>query len=724
MRRGALSFVPIVGLFLLLLVSLYFMSNATQDPERFGQWYIGLLLFNVGLLVVLFILIFLRLAGLIRDLLTRAEGSRLTWRLVLMFSIIALVPVLLVYSFSTRFISSGIDSWFDVRIERSLEDALQLARLSLEQRKANYLRGTVEAAQQMARLGDVRASVELDAYRHRLEADELTLLGKNNRIITTSNDDTGQVVPRLPTADMALVLESGRSYVGIEPAAGGGLSVWAAAYVPLVDPGDEQRLLLAKYSLADQVSHLASQVESAYDDYRGLVFLRGPLKQSFSVTLLLVLLLTSLFALWAAFYMAQRMLSPIVELAGATQAVAEGNYEQKLPVLQHDELGFLVQSFNAMTSGIKHAREDADYNQRVAERQKSYLETVLAHLSSGVLTLDENLVLRTANEVASRIFETHEPLASYVGKHVADIARVEPLFESFYDHIFKRLIDGSTEWREEVPLFGDLGRKLLLTRGVGLPAENGEERGWVVVFDDVTELIRAQRDAAWGEAARRLAHEIKNPLTPIQLSAERIEYKLSPLLPPAETEMVARATRTIVQQVESMRDMVNEFRDYASPPKIHLDIEDLNQLINGLSDLYQAQPNGIEVKFFLQEGLPKICADAGKIRQVLHNMIKNAVEAIGDNAGIVEVRTRAIEIGQGRYVELSISDTGPGIAADLLGNLFDPYVTGKPKGTGLGLAIVRKIIEEHDGTITVSNLPEAGARFVIRLPEVHPKDKA
>ncbi len=719
MRRGLLSTVPVVGLFVLLLISLYFMSNATQDPESFGQWYIGLLLFNVGLLVVLFILIFLRLVSLIKNLLTRAEGSRLTWRLVLMFSVIALVPVLLVYSFSTRFISTGIDNWFDVKIESSLENALELARLSLEQRKEAYLRDVTDAAKQMATLSDLRAPVVLDSYRQRLGADELTLLGQNNRIIASSSADTGQVVPRLPTGEMLLVLESGRNYVGIEPAADGGLHIRIAARVPQMHPGEERRVLLALYSLSDRVSRLASQVEAAYDDYRGLVFLRGPLKQSFSVTLLLVLLLTSLFALWAAFYMAQRMLSPIIELAGATQAVAEGNYEQKLPVMQHDELGFLVQSFNAMTSGIKHAREDADLNQRIAEHQRSYLETVLAHLSSGVLTLDENLVLRTANGVASQVFETREPLSKHMGKHVADIARIEPLFQAFYDQIFKHLIDGTEEWREEVPLFGDHGRKVLLTRGVCLPADDGNERGWVVVFDDVTELIRAQRDAAWGEAARRLAHEIKNPLTPIQLSAERIEYKLTPLLPPPEADMVSRATKTIVQQVESMRDMVNEFRDYASPPQINLEEVDLNEVIKGVIDLYHSLPNGIEVSFSLQDDLPHVRADLGKIRQVLHNLIKNAVEAIGDNAGLVEVRTRAIEVAQGRYVELSISDTGPGIAQDLLGSLFEPYVTDKPKGTGLGLAIVQKIIEEHDGTITVSNLPEAGARFVIRLPEIH-----
>lgn len=710
---------PIASLFVLILFSLYFMSTAAQHPDRFGQWYLGLLVFNAGLLLILVLLILVQLSRLVRSLLTRVEGARLTWRLVLAFAFVAIVPVLVVYGFSTRFISSGIDNWLDVKVEQSMEDALQLGRVALEFRKNTHLHEVGEVVADIQQMTDVMANLSLDEYRQQLEADQLTLLGSNNRIIASSMSSTEQLVPRFPSRDLLISLSDKQSYVGLEPDAGGDLQIRVVMRLMESFPGQEQRILLAVFSVPESVSGLANRIESAYDEYKGHVYLREPLKQSFSVTLMLVLLLTTLFALFAAFSMARRMLSPIVELAGATREVADGNYEHRLPVLQHDELGFLVQSFNQMTSGIKQARVIAEQNHRLAENQRNYLETVLAHLSSGVITLDEQLRLRTANGVADRIFETRKSLKAYAGQHISDIARKEGLLVRFYDQVCSHLVGDASQWQVECTLFGEEGRKILLSRGVVLSSEEKEEAGWVIVFDDVTELITAQRDAAWGEVARRLAHEIKNPLTPIQLSAERIEYRLSPGLPPEKQQLLEKSTRTIVQQVASMRDMVNEFRDYASAPKIQREDVDLNGLLDEVVELYQGRQDRIRVFLDADQDLPVISADAGQIRQVMHNLIKNALEAIDAQNGEVRVATNYVDTPQGHHLEITVSDTGGGIKPELLENLFEPYVTGKLKGTGLGLAIVKKIVEQHGGLVKAENISDRGARLVIRLPELH-----
>lgn len=719
LKRSWGGVLPIASLFVLILFSLYFMSSAAQHPDRFGQWYLGLLIFNAALLLVLVLLILVQLTRLVRGLLTRVEGARLTWRLVFAFAFVAIVPVLVVYSFSTRFISSGIDNWLDVSVEESMEDAIQLGRVSLGFRKNTHLHEMEEVAEDLQRMTEVMVNLSLDDYRAELDADQLTLLGGNNRIIASSINTTELSVPRFPSRDVLIYLSENQKYVGVEPDSNGDLQIRVVIKLTESYPGQEGRILLAVFSIPESVSRLANRIEKAYDEYKGHVFLREPLKQSFSVTLMLVLLLTTLFALFAAFAIARRMLSPIVELAAATREVADGNYEHRLPVLQHDELGFLVQSFNQMTSGIKQAREIAEQNHRLAESQRNYLETVLGHLSSGVITLDERLRLRTANAVADDIFETNKSLKAYAGQHIADIARREPLLVKFYDQVAKHLIGNGPHWQDESTLFGEEGRKILLSRGVVILSEDQQDAGWVIVFDDVTALITAQRDAAWGEVARRLAHEIKNPLTPIQLSAERIEYKLSPGLPPEKKQLLEKATKTIVQQVASMRDMVNEFRDYASAPAIQREDLNLNELLDEVLELYQGIRDGIHVALEIDDDVPVISADSRQIRQVLHNLIKNAIEAIGEKDGKVGVATAYVDSGQGHHIEITVSDSGGGIKPELLENLFEPYVTDKHKGTGLGLAIVKKIVEQHGGLVKAGNSPDGGARIVIRLPEKH-----
>ncbi len=366
-----------------------------------------------------------------------------------------------------------------------------------------------------------------------------------------------------------------------------------------------------------------------------------------------------------------------------------------------------------MTSRVEQAQNSAELSQRVIEDQRSYLQAVLGYLSSGVLTIDAARKLRTANDAANVILESKSPLQKMVGRPFLSLRNNSPVLESFIDQIAERLAE--PQWQTEISLFGESGRKLLLCRAIELPEVQQQGSGRIILFDDITSLQTAQRDAAWGEVARRLAHEIKNPLTPIQLSAERLVHKLESEVPPEQAAILQQSTGLIVQQVEAMKKMVNEFREYASPQQAVLELQDINLLIKSVAELYSDYDRG-PVQLQLGANIPMIFVDPGRIRQVMHNLIKNAYEALEDSDGQVQVITRYKENEQGRYVELSVRDNGIGIGTEMLEKLFDPYVTSKHKGTGLGLAIVKKIAEEHSGIAVAKNLEPRGAEILVRLP--------
>lgn len=709
---------PMIGLFALLLASLYLMSDATQNSDQFGRLYIWLLLLNTLVLVSLTVLIGMNLYEMIRQVLRREPGSRLTLRLVVMFVVLALAPVSIVYYFSVKFLEHGIDSWFDVQVERALEDAVDLTRASLDFRMRQHLREVEGVAQSLINVPDNLSSLTLNERRGALEAAEMTLFGANNRIIASSSEETQALVPVYPADEILLLLNQGESYVGLDPLKDGGLRVRVVVTVPRPDPIAETRVLQGLFPVAGRISELAEHVQGAFGKYKELTYLRDPLKQSFMITLSLVLLLSVLFAVWTAFYSSRRLMAPIRELAEGTKAVAAGEFHKKLPVSQRDELGFLVRSFNEMMARLSSARDEADRSGRQVERQRAYLEAVLEHLSSGVLSFDRNHVLRTSNAAANEILSAH--IEYHIGRRFADFSRELSGLERFYETLAPYISGPEFEWQTQVELFGEGGRKVLMCRGVRLPEDSGLKGGYVIVFDDITALLRAQRDAAWGEVARRLAHEIKNPLTPIQLSAERMQRKLHAQLGEEDAGVLARATRTIVQQVESMKSMVNAFSDYARAPAMEVEPLDLNELVTQVAELYDAQPQGIVIRLELDARRPFVEADAGRLRQLLHNIIKNAIEALENTPeGRLDLSTRCMQEAGGRYVELIAADNGPGIAKEVLGQLFDPYVTDKVKGTGLGLAIVKKIVEEHGGMVWAQNPPEGGARLVIRLPAVH-----
>jgi nitrogen fixation/metabolism regulation signal transduction histidine kinase len=711
---------PVVLLFVLLLASLYLMSAATQNSAVFGRLYSLLLGINILALLLLLALIGRNLFSLIGQYRRRAAGSRLTTRLVIMFAILSVTPISVLYYFSLEFLHRGIDSWFDLRAEKALEDALELGRSALDSRLRELLRDSREIGVELSQKSDSTIVLSIHTIRETTDATEMTLLTANGRVMSSSSLDPTAVIPTLPNQAILQQLRHGLEYAALEPLHDRGLHYRIVISIANPDPLGEPRLLHALYPIPERIDTLASSVQSAFTQYKELSYLREPLKYSFTLTLSLVLLLSLLTAVWAAFFSARRLVAPIRDLAEGTRAVADGDYDMRLPLPGRDELGFLVRSFNEMTRKLARARDSAQQSQAQAEEQRAYLEAVLGCLSSGVFTLNQHGKLRTTNSAAAAILGVN--LDEISGLSLQEAAEKYPLLEPLLVTIAEHLAPEHGGWQAEVVLFGGSGRRVLICRGSPLQAEGKLPGEHVIVFDDVTALIQAQRDAAWGEVARRLAHEIKNPLTPIQLSAERLRHKYLKQMAGEDAELLDRSTHTIVQQVETMQEMVKAFSDYARPPKLQLTTVSLGRLVQEVMDLYQGDDR---LQFYLDSKgeMPTIEADVGRIRQLLHNLVKNAIEAGGERPPIeLHLLVHCAEKESCRFVELRFQDNGPGFPREILDQLFEPYITSKPKGTGLGLAVVKKIVEEHGGIIWAENRPDGGAMITVRLP-VHAKHR-
>jgi nitrogen fixation/metabolism regulation signal transduction histidine kinase len=428
-------------------------------------------------------------------------------------------------------------------------------------------------------------------------------------------------------------------------------------------------------------------------------------------------------AVWAAFYSARRLVAPLRDLAEGTRAVADGDYETQLTESGQDEVGFLVESFNDMTRRLAMARDETRRSQQQVEDQRRYLETVLSQLSTGVLTLDENARVFTSNKAASQILGVQ--LNDEPGQTLQEISRRHPHLLPL-EHVLQARVDNpdpssahGDDWREEVILLGAGGRQILMCSSTPLSASGGFFAGHVIVFDDVTDLVQAQRNAAWSEVARRLAHEIKNPLTPIQLSAERLRHKYLGKMPADDSKALDRLTRTIVQQVEAMKAMVNAFSDYARAPQIQLRDVDVNELVTDVVELYRASNSEISIETMLADNLPPMEADADRLRQILHNLVKNALEASpAEGAARIIIETLLVHESSRDLIEIRTRDFGRGLPEDLADDIFDPHVTTKTKGSGLGLAIVKKIVEEHGGVVWAENRADAGASIIMQFPLV------
>jgi nitrogen fixation/metabolism regulation signal transduction histidine kinase len=690
-------------------VLLGLLASAGGNTDFFSKNYPLLLGLNLALALGLALLIGFQIRLLRRKIRARIFGARLTLRLLVLFGLLAVLPGTLVYGMSLQFLSKNIESWFDVRVDNALEGGLNLGRTALEY----LLRDLSKKGETMAvALSDLPLDAHganLNALREQSGVQEALLLNAKGGVVAYAGNEKAGMLPEVPSVTVLRQVRMQKPYSVIESIPGRGLFMRVVVPVNVLSLTEDIRILQLLQPVPARLSQDAETVEAVYRDYQALSLSRVGLKRISGLTLTLTLLLALLSAVSLAFILSERMSAPLSILARGTRAVAKGDFSAMPEVQSWDELGMLTQSFNTMTRELAEARAQTEFNQRQMEAAKIYLESILAHLSSGVLTFDGKLRLSTVNLSAGVILGVD--LGRLRGLKLADWGMREEELAAFAGNLSRHLEqNGAKDWQEQMEYVSKGVTHLLLVRGSRLPME--VEGGYIVVFDEITGLIQAQRDAAWGEVARRLAHEIKNPLTPIQLSAERLEHKLADKLGEGDGEMLRRSTTTIVNQVAALKKMVDAFSEYARSPQLKLQAVDLNQLVQEVATLYE--PSGQKLELELAEGLPTVEGDITLLRQVIHNLLKNAQEAVAEQAEPrIEAQTEVLENGR---VKLSIRDNGSGFPEALLARLCEPYVTTKPKGTGLGLAIVKKIIEEHRGSLATENLKPHGACVCVVLP--------
>ena len=705
------------------LVLLYLLSLASANTAVSGDYYKILLYLNIALAGVLIVLVGFQLWQLTKKIRNGVMGSRLTLRYLGAFALMAIIPGLIVYLVSVNFLTRSIESWFNVKVESALDGGLSLGQRALDIMLKDLEDKAENIATSLAFQPERSHFTMLNDLREKSGIQDATLLTPQGRIISVSSSDASSFLPELPSIPQLRQAQH-RVYGKIEPIPNKGLYLRVLAPVSTQELSGEMRILQLLQPVPKSLSNTAEAVQDVYRDYQELSYSRDSLKDIFKLTLTLVLMLAMLSALAIAFVLSRRLTQPLTVLAEGTRAIASGDYSKMLPEHGKDELGILVKSFNSMTRQLDDATQASERNRVRVEAARGYLETILAHLSSGVLAMNEKGELRTFNLIASNILGLN--LTPFESKPFTQISQNQVFLTEFVQllqshfELTKNKEQEKQELTKQLEIIRPQGKQLLLVRATRLPISAGN--GFVVVFDDITSMAQAQRDAAWGEVARRLAHEIKNPLTPIQLSAERLQHKLSAKLSQDDANMLQRATDTIVNQVTAMKSMVNEFSEYARAPSAILSKINLNKLIKDVSALYEAPREvGAQVKitYQLAPNLPDTKGDATMLRQVLHNLMQNAQDALKHTqAAEILVQTSFDDTA----IKLMVKDNGQGFPVDLLAHAFEPYVTTKSHGTGLGLAIVKKMIEEHFGQIKIENNATAGACITIVLPAEKPAE--
>jgi nitrogen fixation/metabolism regulation signal transduction histidine kinase len=723
----------LLAILVTLLIALFLVSGVQQGSQGaentfLDDNYIWVLLVTVLALMILLWAIAQRLTSLLRRVRAEEPGARLAARWVRNFLVLSLPPALIVYFFSAWFLSSTIDSWFDVQVEAALADSLQLGQEFLGTRTLEVRNQLREAAADLSSLSEDGEMLRR-ALLSRVRAagpTELSVMETSGTLLATANFNALNGLSEHP-GDFALLQTSERGeYAAAEPTRDGGLQIRVIQLMPATYPGSSARMLQAIYPLPDGITSLTGSIEQEYHRYQNVRYLRSSLKQSFLLILSLVLLLTVLLAILAALTAARRMVSPLSRLSTATREVASGNFSSEVEANDKDEIGFLVSSFNDMTQALKAASQSAEESRAELQAQGEYLETVLGNLSSGVLTLDDEGTIITANASCRKILGLPADLDSVLedghpgARSLESLSSISPFLGPFVSAIRHQIRRGKSEWQQEIRMERSETPLVLLMRGSLLPhiALAGEDagRGLVVVFDDVTILNQAQREAAWSEVARRLAHEVKNPLTPIRLAAERLHMKLSDKLDSADSKLLNRASSTIVSQVEALRTLVDAFGDYAAEPVLSRTAVRLDELINEVVALYQQDESQMQFSLQLCPGPDGLAADSGRLRQMLHNLFRNAQEASQHEPLTIHIKTSVTGSDLKAELELEVRDNGAGFPEMVLNNPFEPYANNKSTGSGLGLAICHKIVSEHDGTISLSNAAEGGAVVSIRFP--------
>ncbi|MBI5718029.1 MAG: HAMP domain-containing protein [Burkholderiales bacterium] len=728
---------------------LAFVLSFARPGGFYERHFVWLVWVNAAVAILLVLVLAFVAVRLLLRLKRGKFGSRLLIKLAGIFALVGVLPGIVIYAVSYQFAVRSIESWFDERMASALDAGLAFGKGTLDTFAADLLAKTRAAAARLEEQGPL-LPLALERAREQMGVRQAVLVGPSGQVLRSSSDSASTAVQRPPPGLLRQARNSGGASQidGLDDDtvhAGDGAVVRALVRLPdhqirLVPT--EERYLLAVQPLPRTLAANALQVQAAYSEYQQRALARDSLRQMYVGTLTLALMLAVFGAVLLAIVLGNQLARPLILLAEGVRRVAAGDYAARPVFPSHDELGGLTRSFADMTTQVSEAREQVQRGMLQLENARTRLQTILDTLSAGVMVFDREGLLQTVNPGATRILQ--RPLAGYRGKRLADV----PELERFAQAIEQRfaLLANSPEigerdhWQDSFELAradGRVGAQAtdgatlsLLVRGARLPFG-----ATLVVFDDITEVVSAQRSAAWAEVARRLAHEIRNPLTPIQLSAERLLAKLGTKVEGADLALLQRSVNTIVAQVGAMQNLVNAFRDYARLPAAQLSPLDLNALVTEVLALYgQAQDNGL-LAVRLGEELPAIVGDATQLRQVIHNLVQNALDAVVDRPdGQVEITTSGARGADGAIAEvrLAVIDNGPGFADKVLKRAFEPYVTTKAKGTGLGLAVVKKIADEHGARLRVANLragnepdaPVTGARVSLSFSNFAPTKAA
>ncbi|CAM8365993.1 NtrY Signal transduction histidine kinase involved in nitrogen fixation and metabolism regulation [Candidatus Methylopumilus universalis] len=705
--RYLIAIATLVGASLLFL-----LSKASSSSEFIsGSSYTVVLILSGIFILSLIAIIANQIKKLFRNIKKDVMGSRLSMRLVISFTLMAVIPGLIVYLVSVNFLTRSIESWFNVKVESALDGGLKLGQKALDIMLTDLELKAERMALTLSSMPTTSQYAALSDLREKTGVQDATIISDQGKIIAVSSNDAESFLPALPTL-IQLKQAENKIYGKIEPIKNKGLYLRVLAPINGAAISNERLILQILQPVPDSLTNLAESVQDVFQDYQKLSYSRDSLKVIFSITLTLVLMLAILTAVAIGFLLSRKLSEPLALLAEGTKKIAKGNFKTMLPEKGKDELGVLVRSFNSMTRQLDQATQTSANNQIRLESARSYLETVLAHLSSGVIVINDDMEIKSFNIAATKILQID--LSKNTNQLITSISNKNKLLNDFVVSIQEEIKAARSKKHFEIikqfEIKYEKNNQVLSLQITPLP--QNKVKNYVLMIDDITMMIQAQRDAAWSEVARRLAHEIKNPLTPIQLSAERIKHKLGSKLNKEDTDILDKAVSTIVNQVDAMKTMVNEFSEYARAPKLNLESTDINETIKEISHLFEN--SGIKITTTLLKGLPKIKVDVNMMRQVLINLIQNAQDAMINNT-----KKPSIKINTNKYKNyliLSIEDNGPGFSADILKKAFEPYVTSKSHGTGLGLAIVKKIIEEHEGTIVVENIKNGGANINIQLP--------
>ena len=696
----------------------FLLSVDTATPRGFFErHYHWLYWVNVAVAVVLTLVILTAAVRLIVRVRRGRFGSRLLLKLAGIFALVGVVPGVMIYAVSYQFVNRSIETWFDVKLASALEAGLNLGRGTLDSLVADLGARTRDAADTLADSGTPQL-IALERLRDKLNARTVAVVGGNGQILLESGGDTRQLTPDRPSSAMLRQARGGSTTSQLEgledetAAVQGQAQIRALVLLPNTELrlGLGERYLMVVQRVPASVLTNALAVQTASNEYQQRSLERVGLRRMYLGTLTLVLILAVFGALLLAVALGNQLARPLLLLADGVRLVAQGDLSVRPVLASRDELGGLTRSFADMTGQLSDAREQVQRSVAELESARTHLQTILDNLTAGVLVFNAHGHIETVNPGAIRILR--QPVAAFAGHTLAEV----PGLAEFATAVMARFEQhGNPEagerdlWQESFELQLDPKQDplTLLVRGAALP-----QSARLLVFDDISEVVSAQRSAAWSEVARRLAHEIKNPLTPIQLSAERMQHKLEAKLEGADQAMLIRSVATIVNQVQAMKQLVNEFRDYARLPSALLHPLDLNHLISEVLSLYaEAQEQG-RLSAELVADLPQIKGDASQLRQVIHNLVQNALDAVQElPEGQVRVRSALAlnDAGSPRAVRLQIIDNGPGFAEKVLKRAFEPYVTTKSKGTGLGLAVVKKIADEHGARISLRNLHAAPA---------------